>query len=59
MLGSNRPLFSKWNGAKQPAKGELSAVEKVRLMRQFVSQVGGIENARRALDMLAVFKRAA
>jgi hypothetical protein len=33
--------------------------EQLRLVRQFVARVGGLENARRALAMLALLNRVA
>ena len=60
MLGSDRPLF------KPTAKIKIAAgstgtpnLDKQIALRQFVARVGGIENARRALELLATLSRAA
>jgi hypothetical protein len=57
MLGPDRPLFRP-SGAAKPAAASQSAEERAAL-RQFIERVGGIENARRALEMLAILNRAA
>ncbi len=42
---------------KLPAK--IAPAEQLRLTRQFVARVGGLESARRALAMLTLMNRAA
>ncbi|HTM55383.1 MAG TPA: hypothetical protein VL175_15235 [Pirellulales bacterium] len=58
MIGPDRPLFVRQALPAKPAAAHYSADPAVAL-RQFVARVGGIENARRALAMLALLKRAA
>ena len=38
---------------------KLSAADRLRLVRQFVARVGGLENARQAMAMLMIMSRAA
>jgi hypothetical protein len=45
------------SAAKPVAK--LSAADRLRLVRQFVARVGGLENARAAMAMLMIMSRAA
>jgi hypothetical protein len=58
MLEPDRPLFLWHSAAPKPAACAYSADPHL-AARQFVARVGGIENARRALELLAVLKRAA
>ena len=58
MLGPDRPLFNRPPAAPN-SKTLPAGTEQVIAVRQFVAQVGGIENARRALEMLKLLKRAA
>jgi hypothetical protein len=58
MMGPDRPLFVRQGISAKPGHACYSADPAVAL-RQFVARVGGIENARRALEMLALLKRAA
>jgi hypothetical protein len=60
MLGSDRPLFRPTATIKI-ATGSTGTpnLDKQIALRQFVARVGGIENARRALELLATLSRAA
>jgi hypothetical protein len=58
MLGPDRPLFLRHPAAPKPAACAYSADPQL-AARQFVARVGGIENARRALELLAILRRAA
>lgn len=55
MLGPDRPLFSLHKPTQLAMKPEAMRQE----LRKFVARVGGLENARRALELLAALKRAA
>jgi hypothetical protein len=55
MLGPDRPRFS---APASAAPAELTPEQSL-LVRQFNAQVGGLENARRALELLALFSRPA
>jgi hypothetical protein len=60
MLGSDRPLFRPPATIKfAAASGSPSSLDKQNALRQFVTRVGGIDNARRALALLATLNRAA
>ena len=58
MLGSDRPRFVKKSPLAIPAAGASSVEsltpEQWALVRQFVARVGGIENARSAMELLAI-----
>jgi hypothetical protein len=58
MLGPDRPVFSHRPSASPIAKSALLTPEQLLVLRQFVAQVGGLENARRAIEMLALLGRA-
>jgi hypothetical protein len=58
MLGPDRPSFVLYPAPKKaPSAGQ--AVDPKIAARQFVARVGGLENARKALAMLAILSRAA
>lgn len=58
MLGPDRPEFVRPSPA--PTAGACLPISQQQLaVRQFVARVGGIENARRALELLAILSRAA
>ncbi len=60
MLGSDRPLFQPTATIKLAAGSTATPnLDKQIALRQFVARVGGIENARRALELLATLSRAA
>jgi hypothetical protein len=60
MLGSDRPLFRPTSTIKIAAGTSATPnLDKQIALRQFVARVGGIDNARRALEMLATLSRAA
>jgi hypothetical protein len=59
MLGSNRPVFTRPNSANQFAKAAALSSEQLLVVRQFVARVGGLENARRAIEMLVLLNRPA
>ncbi len=59
MLGSDRPLFSHPTASAPTSKLAQPGPQQLLLLRQFVARVGGLENARRALEMIALLKRAA
>jgi hypothetical protein len=60
MLGSDRPLFRPTATIKIAAGSTGTPnLDKQIALRQFVARVGGIENARRALELLATLSRAA
>jgi hypothetical protein len=58
MIGPDRPLFVRQATPAKPGS-VYYATDPAEAVRQFVARVGGIENARRALEMLALLKRAA
>lgn len=58
MLGPDRPHFNRPSTTPKTDVGSLSA-EQLQALRQFVARVGGLENARRSLEMLALLNRAA
>ena len=54
MLGPDRPLFRPSATIKTSAGSTSSpSQDKQIALRQFVARVGGVENARRALELLA------
>jgi hypothetical protein len=61
MLGPDRPVFGPRPAATSGSKLVQPDPQQQQLMlvRQFVARVGGLENARRALELLAILKRAA
>jgi hypothetical protein len=59
MLGPDRPNFAAPPAAAPASKPVLSEEQQRLLVRQFVARVGGMENAQRALELLALLKRAA
>ena len=59
MVGPDRRSFDDRPSADSAAKPAPSSEEQLRAVRQFVARVGGIENAREALALLALMKRAA
>ena len=59
MLGPDRPLFSHRPATTTDSKQSQPTPRQLLLLRQFVARVGGMKNARRALEMLAALKRAA
>jgi hypothetical protein len=60
VLGSDRPLFRPTATIKIAAGSTSpSNLDKQIALRQFVARVGGIDNARRALALLATLNRAA
>jgi hypothetical protein len=59
MLGPDRPCFSRPSATPKlspalTANSGATSSEQLRALRQFVARVGGMENARRALEMLAI-----
>ena len=58
MLVPDRPLFSRPSATPKAPAGSPSP-DQIVALRQFVARVGGIENARQALALLATLKRAA
>ncbi len=56
MLGSDRPCFKI---PSAPAKSSTASITPAQLVavRQFVARVGGLDNARRSLEMLALLSR--
>ena len=58
MLGPDRPSFLRTAPTPKNPPGAYSTNPQLAL-RQFVARVGGVENARRALEMLALLSRAA
>jgi hypothetical protein len=53
MLGPDQPGFSARSSAPPKSHTSLSAQQSL-AVHQFVARVGGLENARRALEMLAI-----
>lgn len=53
MLGSNRLVLYRPPWESKP-KAKLPPVDERELLRQFIARVGGIENARQALALLAL-----
>jgi hypothetical protein len=58
MLGSDRPCFKVPPTPAKSCTASLTPTELV-AVRQFVARVGGLENARRSLEMLALLSRTA
>lgn len=59
MLRSDRPDFGHRTSAKIPSPPATVSAEQSLLVREFIARVGGVENARRALELLAMLRRAA
>jgi hypothetical protein len=59
MLGPDRPVFSHRPSAAPNANSAPLTPEQLLALRQFIARVGGLENARRALEMLIVLSRSA
>ena len=59
MLGSDRPIFKVCAPAASPKKETKAVAEPSQEVRQFIARVGGVENARRALEMLGILSKAA
>lgn len=59
MLNADRPGFPRRPAAKPELSPPPLTAEQALLVRQFVARVGGIENARRALELLAALRRVA
>ncbi len=66
MLGPDRPRFNVTPSNAAPAEGQqalsvqqATAAQRATAVRKFVAQVGGLENARRALEMLALLNKVA
>jgi hypothetical protein len=57
MLSPDRPRFNRPSTTPQKTVGSLSPAQLL-AVRQFVARVGGLENARRSLEMLALLGRA-
>ena len=59
MLRSDRPDFVRRTSAKAPSPPPTVSAEQSLLVCEFIARVGGVENARRALELLAMLRRAA
>ncbi len=59
MVGPDRHIFDNRPSADSATKPTPPSEEQLRAVRQFVTRVGGMENARQALALLALMKRAA
>ena len=47
------------NSGMMSAAARMIAADRLRLVRQFVARVGGLQNARQAMAMLMIMSRAA
>ena len=55
MIAGERPEFDdRATGARKP---QVTAADAELALREFVARVGGVENARRALDLLALLSK--
>lgn len=56
MLGSNRLVLYRPPWESKPKAKASTPMDEQELLRQFIARVGGIENARQALAMLALLR---
>lgn len=56
MLGANQPRFEMLP-PRQADKSPAPTLAQVQAVRSFVAQVGGMANAKAALDLLAVLRK--
>jgi hypothetical protein len=58
MLGGDQSIFNCPKSATSSAESLSLTAEQAIHLRQFVAQVGGLENARRAIEMLVTLRGA-